>query len=390
MRTNPGGQLAPNEVVGRDREIESLWSHLDRQSVVITAERRMGKTSLVKKMIAESPEQIECIYQELEGIRSPLKFVEAIIHEISTDLSWQQQTKGKWQKFHQAMSEAKLMGVTVPKATETDWQKQLTSVMADLSAQLAKLAPDLLFIFFWDELPIAIDNIRQDCGNNAAMAVLDTLRAIRQTHSNLRMVYTGSVGLHHIVSMLKTNGYHGTPTNDMYAFDLPPLAEVDAVNLARELSLGEGLLTDDREIVAQTIATAVDYIPFYIHASIDRLKREPAPISSETVLSTIRHSLSAADPWHIDHYQTRIRGYYGESRWRIALQTLDEIALADSALTFKDICDRVQMQIQPFDRELQREILTLLQQDHYLDRDDTGAYRFRFKLIQQYWQSQRG
>jgi hypothetical protein len=390
MRTNPGGQLAPNEVVGRDREIEQLWAHLDKQSVVITAERRMGKTSVVKKMMAEQPERIYCVYQEIEGIQSPLKFVEAIIHEIRTYLSLGVRAKGNWQKFRQAMSEAKFMGVNVPKATETDWQDRLTSVMADLSAQLFQLSPDLLFVFFWDELPMAIDNIRKECGNSAAMAVLDTLRSIRQTHANLRMVYTGSIGLHHVVSTLKTNGYLGTPTNDMYPFNLPPLAEVDALNLARELLIGEGLMMDDREVVAQTIVTVVDCIPFYIHASIDRLKRKPSPITSDTVLEMIRDSLSSANPWDIDHYQTRIKSYYGVDRWRIALQTLDEIALADSALTFKDICDRVQMQIQPFEKEMQREILTLLQQDHYLDRDAAGAYLFRFRLIRQYWRSQRG
>jgi hypothetical protein len=147
---------------------------------------------------------------------------------------------------------------------------------------------------------------------------------------------------------------------------------------------------NDREAIAQAIVTTVDCIPFYIHASIDRLKRKPSPINVDTVLEMIQDSLSSANPWDIDHYQTRIKSYYGAERWLIALQTLDEIALADRALTFKDICDRVQMQIQPFDKEMQRDILKLLQQDHYLDRDAAGAYLFRFRLIQQYWRSQRG
>jgi hypothetical protein len=45
MKTNPGGQLAANEVIGRDRLIAKLWQILERQSLVLTAERRMGKTS---------------------------------------------------------------------------------------------------------------------------------------------------------------------------------------------------------------------------------------------------------------------------------------------------------------------------------------------------------
>ena len=35
MRANPGGNLDPKDVVGRDRIIEELWDVLSRQSVVL-------------------------------------------------------------------------------------------------------------------------------------------------------------------------------------------------------------------------------------------------------------------------------------------------------------------------------------------------------------------
>ena len=53
MRTNPGGGLAPEEVVGRDALIADLWDKLERHSVMMTAERRMGKTSVLRKMLAQ-------------------------------------------------------------------------------------------------------------------------------------------------------------------------------------------------------------------------------------------------------------------------------------------------------------------------------------------------
>jgi hypothetical protein len=45
MRTNPGGGLAPEEVIGRDALIADLWDKLERHSVMMTAERRMGRTA---------------------------------------------------------------------------------------------------------------------------------------------------------------------------------------------------------------------------------------------------------------------------------------------------------------------------------------------------------
>ena len=67
-----------------------------------------------------------------------------------------------------------------------------------------------------------LDNIKQDSGEKVAMEVLDTLRSLRQMSGNqspskLRMVFTGSIGLHHVISSLKQAGYANAPTNDLNA-----------------------------------------------------------------------------------------------------------------------------------------------------------------------------
>ena len=54
MRANPGGQIPPSEVVGRDELIARLWQRIEGQSLLLSAERRMGKTCVVKKMVSEA------------------------------------------------------------------------------------------------------------------------------------------------------------------------------------------------------------------------------------------------------------------------------------------------------------------------------------------------
>jgi hypothetical protein len=56
MRPNPGGRIASSDVVGRDRLIAAIWRVLEQQSVQLLSERRIGKTSVVCKMIAEPQE----------------------------------------------------------------------------------------------------------------------------------------------------------------------------------------------------------------------------------------------------------------------------------------------------------------------------------------------
>jgi hypothetical protein len=74
MKTNPGGQLSPGEILGRQPFIARLWELLDRQSVLMTAERRIGKTCIITKMCAEPPAPWVPVYQDLERVHSTSEF----------------------------------------------------------------------------------------------------------------------------------------------------------------------------------------------------------------------------------------------------------------------------------------------------------------------------
>ncbi len=51
MKANPGGILQAEAVIGRDAEIADMWAKLEKRSVILTAERRVGKTCLMRKMV---------------------------------------------------------------------------------------------------------------------------------------------------------------------------------------------------------------------------------------------------------------------------------------------------------------------------------------------------
>jgi hypothetical protein len=87
MKANPGGHIPPNEVIGRDRLIEQLWRILQRQSLVLTAERRMDKTSIIRKMEAEAPADKLAVFHDLEDVDTPLAFVQLVFDDVSQYLS---------------------------------------------------------------------------------------------------------------------------------------------------------------------------------------------------------------------------------------------------------------------------------------------------------------
>ncbi len=255
MRANPGGAIAPEDVIGRDKLIHKIWEHLEQQSVILSAERRMGKTTVIKKMEAEAPSDKVPIYRDLEGLRTPIEFVEAIWQDVAQYLSKKGKTGKKVLDFLRQLKGAEVTGFKFPEIAASHWKTLLTNTIEDLVSN-----QESQIILLWDEMPYMLNNM----GNEAAMEMLDILRALRQTYPDVRMVFTGSIGLHHIIDKLRAVGYTKDPTNDMYPIDIPPLSPEDATDLTIRLIQGEGIATVKIQTTAKEIAEAVDCIPFYI------------------------------------------------------------------------------------------------------------------------------
>jgi uncharacterized protein len=82
MRTNPGGQLSPQNIVGRDEEITVIGESLDSQSVYIHAERRVGKTSILTKLHLEPRPGWAPIKRDLENLHTAEEFACAVYKDI--------------------------------------------------------------------------------------------------------------------------------------------------------------------------------------------------------------------------------------------------------------------------------------------------------------------
>jgi hypothetical protein len=385
MKPNPGGQLSADEVLGRDRLIARLWQVLERQSLILTAERRMGKTSVIKKMTAQPLPQMLVKFRDLEGLRTPLEFVEAVLQDVQQDLSDKERAMGGVRALLKELSGAEIKGFKLPKSIEQHWKTILTKTIEDLMVQ-----QEGMVVFFWDEMPMMLDNINRDLGETVTMEILTTLRYLRQTHSNLRMVFTGSIGLHHVVTQLKKVGAAGATTNDMHQEEVTPLDLDDAILLAQELLIGAKI---DMKDLAESIAESVDLVPYYIHHIVDELQQLNSPITQQSVANIILDNLyNPSNRWDMAHYRERIDTYYELPIVPFALGILDELAVTANPLQLQNLLQLLQVQnsLQNLDREMLLKVLSLLQRDHYIGQQNAGAYAFRFPLIQQYWKLSRG
>ncbi len=389
MKSNPGGQIDVKAAIGRDRLIKTLWEAIEQQSLIITAERRIGKTTVIKKMQAQPLAGWVPVYQDLEGFHTATEFAMSVYKEIHEFLGAKGKVTRRAKEWFSAMGGSEIGGLfKLPEKANVHWKDVLTCAIEDLINENEANGTRLLFL--WDEMPYLLANIVKREGEQTAMEVLDLLRALRQTHASLRMVITGSIGLHHVLATLKTKNYSNSPVNDMLAIEVPPLDDADAITLATQLIGGESLESPDVASAAAALAHAADCFPFYIHHIVKALKITGLAANPANVAKIVAsHLVDAKDPWELLHYRTRIPNYYLNDQKSVLL-LLDQLATQADAASVNGLLAMLKGASGFDDRERLLHVLSLMERDHYLKRDDGGGYRFRFPLISRWWKINRG
>jgi len=384
VKANPGGSIDPKFILGRDKLIRQIWDVLDRQCVLLNAERRIGKTSIIRKMAANPPDGWLAIFQDLEKIHTPTEFSEAVFQQVQAYLGWVQKIKSKAQK---AVEDHKTGDYGL---NSRSWKELLEDTIRELMKAQERSGKRLVML--WDEVPYMINNIRKRSGEQAAVEVLDQLRSLRQENPALRMVFTGSVGLHHVLDSIHAAQISAAPVNDMYAIEVTPLDPDDAVSLARELLTGESLTATDINKSSATIASEADYFPFYIHHIVAGLRLNGIAAEPEDIRRLVQRQLTDAnDPWELGHFRKRIPVYYSAEKDAVLVTTLlDHLAGCNDFVSVSQLLSAVQMQGTNANRDDLIRILRLMERDHYLRRNDEGLYHFRFELIKRWWKLDRG
>ncbi|OAI00559.1 hypothetical protein [Methylomonas methanica] len=391
MKANPGGQIDLSEIIGRSEIIEQIWETLAQQSIRLNAERRIGKTTIIKKLCAEPKPGWVPIFQDLEQYHTAFDFAQAVYREVDSFLSTRQQSARRAKDFLKAIGGTEIKGILkLPTFTEQiPWKTLLTKSIEDLVEAQQHERPLLL----WDEMPLMLQSIATREGQSTVMEVLDTLRALRQEQGGqgLRMILTGSIGFHHVVDSLKHHGYANSPLNDLFAFELPTLTPIFARELATKLIVGENIQTEDMEAGSIAIAELSDGFPFYIHHIVKAVKLSGREAKVDSINELVTKQLvDGNDPWELAHYQDRIPTYYGNNTESLVLSLLDSVAVRGKPTPVNELLQELKNMGLQIDREQLLRLLRAVEQDHYLARDAQGLYQFKFPLLKRWWMLSRG
>lgn len=200
----------------------------------------------------------------------------------------------------------------------------------------------------------------------------------------------GSLGLHHVLSSLKEEGYQNDPTNDLTLIEVEPLTREDAAELAARLLKGEGISVSDLSESADHLAAVTDGIPYYIQHVVEELGATGSEGDPDAIDQLIaRRFTDMRDPWHLRYYDERIDTHYATDLRSLARSLLDQLAGSETPLTFNELVDGIDPKLTNRDGETVRNVLRLLGLDNYLSRNENGGYYFRYKFLTRVWKALR-
>ena len=391
IRLNTGGTLDPESGQIWDREalIAEIWRTLETQSVYFTGERRMGKTSVISKMRADPIDDQMIVYMDTEKETNAGEFALLLYTRVTAALPALTRARGAMARnFKRRIDKLGIGPVSVEfrQLAEQNWPDLIDEVInaLDKSEDLVRV------VLCFDELPQMLKNIINQGQPLVARQILDKLRELRQTQLRVRMIFTGSIGLHHVERDLRELGSSWAPINDMKKIDIPPFQRADAEGLATVLLINERVPCDDLPTVAAAVARSSDGVPYYIHWIVDGLLKSHKPTTIAVVDAVVEAALADPDDaWGFRHQVTRVPQYY-EAESDLAYATLDAVALTDG-ISFEQLMRQVSVHpdvIVSRDSNRLRALIELLERDHYLDGGG-GTIRFRRTLMARAWKARR-
>jgi hypothetical protein len=267
----------PNTIIGppaegtkylaRPKLQKGLWEAiLNGEHIILTAPRRVGKTSVMMALAAQIKPEAILIYENIESDGSSREFYQRLQRLLIEHLSTKDRLTGAMRDWFRSrtLTGASIKSVTIAKV-ELDPKAELLALVKALGAEPYRV------VLMLDEFPEVLMAIRKKEGEDAALDILHTLREIRHSadFKNFSTVIAGSIGLQHVVSMMGRL----TTINDTRTIDIPVLTEAEAQELL-DLMLNEATIQLDGPTRQHMLNAVGHLLPFHLQlltVEIDRL-----------------------------------------------------------------------------------------------------------------------
>lgn len=388
----------------RQIELDALTERVHEGThTLLTAQRRMGKTSLVRELLRrlEDEGSHSCVFVDLEGANSAADAVAEIAIRAKP-------LRSSWRRI--AGTFANRLGDAVNRVDELGLSELRVKLRAGIDAGSWQRTGDQVFealanadrpvVLALDELPILVNRMihagepeDDDAGRRRADEFLSWLRANGQEHRGaVTMIALGSIGLEPVLRQVGLSAQMNIfATFDLRAWDEP--AAIGCLGaLANQYEIE--LPLEVRSAMCRRLRCQVPHhVQSYFEHLHQHLRREQRTAATLEDVRAVyqRDLLGVRGQLDLDHYEGRLQTALSGADYGLALDLLTEAAVQEGRLSNEALLqlERDERWLDPAGGDAMERVMRVLQHDGFLEPDGDG-YRFVSGLLEDWWLARHG
>ena len=374
-----GPPVEGEDFFGREKEIRKANRLLDsNHSLLLSAPRRIGKSSLAKRLIEEKKQQgWKCVYIDLEETTTEEGFLRLVIEAFKENGIWKQLAEGMSKGLVSVLDRIEKISLG-PVDLNIGKREEQEDLYKNLK-ELIKHDEDTFIVV--DELTLFLGILnKSENGAEKVAFILNWLRSLRQvSKTNVRWLFCGSVGLRNFTSAMNL----GYTINDLMEFGLGELSREESEGLLSGLCKSEDMEMGE-ELINYTLDKLHWNIPYFIQVIFSKLAEEYEDEVTKESIDIAYNKLCSEN--YLSTWSERLSEYREfEVPARQILKSLstqpagmERDAMLNILMTGQDAS-----KVEEIDYLLSK-VLEMLENDGYILKMDS-IRAFRSPLLRDYW-----
>ena len=381
--------ISPKVIIGKDatgsyyfqrNDVEQeIWKELKKgNNILLSAPRRVGKTSIMKYITGMPEGNFRLIFENVQGITTEELFYKTIYFLILDCLSKFKTNKKKITNYFKttSISEIGLDSLTL-ESKKLDYVWEINKIIPQLEEEGETI------VLLIDELPEVLYKLFKAGKNEAASAILKNLRHWRQDESfkKLKFIIAGSIGIHHIVNLIEGRT---SDINDIKNIHCPAL-DTNSNEFENYIEWTmENVSFSFQEGVISYLKNRIKYlVPYFINLMLDEIDK--AAMKKRQTIITTKEVDEAFDiivknnAYFID-WKQRLKDYLKPNHFKFVNTILIHISHKDSII-IQQIYDYA-VKYEEVDDYM--DLINDLKQDGYI-MEEGNKYVFISPFLKAFW-----
>jgi len=368
----------------REQELKELWRHFSKnKNVLMLAPRRIGKTTLLHKLAEESGENgFRGVVVDVQGYNDEKDFFQQLCSSIQEEIGTGKGLIATFtNRFKQAVHGDEGIKDWRQLLLHTDWQHFAVELLTTLNDQ-EKEKPLLIMV---DEVPIFIMALMKKYDTDRAKSFLYWLRNMQTRFSNIRWLYTGSIGLD---AVARRDGMEGALV-DMEVYTLPPFSTETARAFVHTLADKDRCKIDIEALDA--ILNGLGWLsPYYLDKIVsDACAKTPpgSPITAIIAKAALDAMLDQSKRTYWSTWREHLDKNFTEPDRSRLYTILETIAEDEKGARLDTVMLSLNNGGEPLSKKDLVLLVDTLETDGYIKRcgDDPERYCFVMNLLRRWW-----